>query len=150
MLYLKRNGRAGAWATETGLEQLFEDLTREFGAPLVPHTREHELAPTLDLTENEKEWTVDVELPGIAGEDVAVSVTDNVLTIRGEKKFTACEGESCRRNERTYGKFVRTLQFPSDVDAKNIAATMRNGVLTVKVPKAEEARPKTIEVKVAP
>lgn len=127
----------------TGLDRLFDEMTRDFGA-LAPGAAA-EFAPPLDVTESEGAWTVRAELPGVAAEDVEVSVTGNVLTIRGEKKQ---ESESPGRSERRYGKFVRALEFPSDLDGGKVEARSKNGVLTVTLPKAEASRPRTVAVKV--
>ena len=149
MLYLTRNGandgicRPGV----AGIDRLFEEMTRGL-PPFVP-TEADEFAPSLDVSETAGEWRVKAELPGVAPQDVEVSVTGNVLTIRGEKKVeTKAEGENFRRSERRYGSFVRTLEFPTDVDAGKVDAQAKNGVLTVTLPKAEASRPKTVAVKV--
>jgi HSP20 family protein len=148
MLYLTRN-RAGDAGLRpfNGIDRLFDEMTRGF-APAAT-LGEAEFAPSLDVTETATHWRVKAELPGVAIEDVEVSVTGNLLTIRGEKKGEAVvEGEGARRTERRYGKFERSLEFPSDVDAARVEAHAKNGVLTVTLPKAEEARRKTIAVKV--
>lgn len=145
MLYLTRNRSNGASA-ESGLDRLFDEMTRGFGFHPAQATSEFE--PALEVTEAEGEWTVRAELPGVAIEDVEVSVTGNVLTIRGEKKAeTTQEGETYRRSERRYGKFIRSLEFPADLDGRNVEARAKNGVLLVRLPKAEQARPKTIAIK---
>jgi HSP20 family protein len=149
MLYLTRNRATNGARTpfETGLDRLFDEMTGNLGISAPEPTSGFE--PTIDVAETPAEWRVRAELPGVAPEDVEVSVTGNVLTIRGEKKCESPgEGESCRRGERRYGKFVRSLEFPADVDAKKVDARAKNGVLVVTLPKAEEARPKTVTVKV--
>ena len=121
-----------------GLDRLFDEMTRDLGAAA-------EFSPPLDVTEAEGAWTVRAELPGVAAEDVEVSVTGSVLTIRGEKKK---DPESPARSERRYGKFVRSLEFPSDLDGGKVEARSKHGVLTVTLPKAEASRPRTVAVKV--
>ncbi len=90
------------------------------------------------------------ELPGVKPEDVKLSLENNLLTIRGEKKQEAEErNERVHRYERSYGSFERAFALPSTVDGDKITADYRNGVLTVSVPKAERARPREIPVRAA-
>jgi HSP20 family protein len=122
--------------------QLFDELGL---APLA----EAEFAPTLEVTETESEWRVDAELPGVDPKDVSITVTGNVLTLRGEKKVEErTEAGSVRRAERRYGKFTRSLEFPSDLDGAKVVAKAKNGILTIRLPKAEAARPKAIDIQV--
>jgi HSP20 family protein len=148
MLYLTRNRASNGTTREfDGIDRLFDEMTRGFGLGAPAATGGYQ--PSLDIAESAGEWTVAAELPGTAPEDVEVSVTENVLTIRGEKKSAArSEGETVRRNERRHGKFVRSLEFPGDVDASKVAARFKDGVLVVTLPKAEASKPKTIAVKV--
>ena len=89
------------------------------------------------------------ELPGVQAEDVKISLENNLLTIRGEKRQQAEENnERVHRYERTYGSFERAFALPTTVDPEKIAANYANGVLTVSIPKAERARPREIPVKV--
>lgn len=149
MLYLTRNRAPNGARTpfEFGLDRLIDEMAGNLGssAPDAPE----EFQPTIDVTETASEWRIRAELPGVAPEDVEVSLTGNLLTIRGEKKGEAVsEGEHCRRSERRYGRFVRSLEFPTDVDSAKVEARAKNGVLVVTLPKAEEARPRTVAVKV--
>jgi HSP20 family protein len=141
MLYLRN--RANGNPYDTGLDRLFDEMTRGFGGQA-----EAGYQPTLDVTETEGQWLVRVELPGVAAEAVEVSVVGNVLTVKGEKKADeAVEGHNVRRTERRHGKFVRSLEFPTDVDAGKVEARAKNGVLTIMLPKAEASRPRNVEVK---
>jgi HSP20 family protein len=89
------------------------------------------------------------EVPGVNPEDVKISLENNILTLRGEKKQQAEEkSERVHRYERTYGTFERSFSLPSSVDPDRIAANYANGILTVSIPKAERARPREIPVKV--
>ncbi len=148
MLYLTKNRAPNGARTpfETGLDRLFDELTGNLNSGAPPETA---FEPEIEVTETPTEWRVRAELPGVAPEDVEVSVTGNVLTIRGEKKCeTTGEGENCRRGERRYGKFARSLEFPADVDAAKVDARAKNGVLVVTLAKVEEVRPKSVTVKV--
>lgn len=104
--------------------------------------------PSVDISESKEEFTVKVELPGINKNDVKITLQENVLTIQGEKKQ---ETESKERNyhrvERSYGSFSRSFRFPSMVKADKIDANYKDGVLTISLPKAEEAKAKEIDVK---
>ena len=90
------------------------------------------------------------EIPGVAAEDVKISLENNLLTLRGEKKQQAEEkSERVHRYERSYGAFERTFALPTSVDPEKIDAQYSQGVLTVTIPKAERARPREIPVKVS-
>lgn len=107
-------------------------------------------SPAVDIYENEHDLVLKAELPGIDPEDVDVRVEDNTLYLKGERKF---EKEATKENycriERTYGSFVRTFTLPSSVDPSHVVAQYKDGVLTVTLPKREEAKPKTIKIQVA-
>lgn len=108
-----------------------------------------EFTPTLDVFEGKDTVTLKVELPGLEPKDVHVRFQDGVLMIQGEKKQEVeKKDERFYRMERTYGAFARSIRLPVPVDGTRIEATFRNGVLTVVVPKAPEARSTEIPVKV--
>jgi HSP20 family protein len=105
--------------------------------------------PAVDIAEKENEYEVNVELPGVSKDDVKITVESNVLTIRGEKKQEEKTTKNgYRRIERSYGSFQRSFRLPDTINAGKIDAVYKDGVLTVTLPKAEEAKPKQIEVKV--
>ena len=107
-------------------------------------------APAADITEDEKEYVIKAELPDVRKEDVKVTVENGVLTIAGERKFEKEEKKKkYHRIERSYGTFVRSFSLPDVADASKVKAEFKNGVLTVHVPKSEQAKPKQIEVNVA-
>jgi HSP20 family protein len=106
--------------------------------------------PAVDVFEDKEAVRIVAELPGVSPEDVKLSLENNLLTIRGEKKQEAEErNERVHRYERSYGSFERAFMLPTTVDGEKIAADYRNGVLTVTVPKAERARPREIPVRTA-
>jgi HSP20 family protein len=82
-------------------------------------------------------------------EDIEISLQDGMLTISGERKSETVEGEKAERTERYVGKFRRSISLPTQVDSSKVTATYRDGILTVTLPKAEEAKPKQIQVNVA-
>lgn len=105
--------------------------------------------PAVDITEQDDEFVVKVELPGVAKDDVKITMQENILTIRGEKKQeNETEGSNYHRVERAYGSFQRSFTLPSGVRTDKIEASHKDGILNIRLPKAEEARPKQIEVKV--
>ncbi|MBA3893738.1 MAG: Hsp20/alpha crystallin family protein [Gemmatimonadales bacterium] len=106
--------------------------------------------PAVDVFEDKDAVRIVAELPGVSPEDVKLSLENNLLIIRGEKKQEAEErNERVHRYERSYGSFERAFMLPATVDGEKIAAEYRNGVLTVTVPKAERARPREIPVRTA-
>ena len=106
--------------------------------------------PAVDIFERGEETVVRAELPDVRKEDLDLKVENNVLTLRGEKRRDeTVEQENYHRSERHYGSFTRSFKLPSTVDTSRIQARYENGVLEIVVPKAEEAKPKQIEVKVA-
>jgi HSP20 family protein len=105
--------------------------------------------PPVDVLEAKDNLRIIAELPGVKGEDVKISLENNVLTIRGEKQQAAQEStERVHRYERCYGVFERSFQLPTTVDAEKIRAEYDSGVLTVTLPKVERARPREITVQV--
>jgi len=104
--------------------------------------------PAVDVSEDNDAVKIVAELPGVKPEDVKLSLENNVLTIRGEKKQEAEDrGDRVYRYERSYGSFERAFVLPSTVDGEKISADFQDGVLTVAVPKAERARPREIPVR---
>jgi HSP20 family protein len=104
--------------------------------------------PACDVLEDKESVKIVVELPGLTPEDVKLSLENNVLSIRGEKKQQAEERtERVHRYERSYGSFERSFALPTSVDSDKVSASFQNGILTVTVPKAERARPREIPVR---
>lgn len=105
--------------------------------------------PPVDIAEHDDTFVVRMELPGVSRDDVKISMQQNQLTVRGEKKReTETKKSDFQRVERCYGSFQRTFTLPSVVKAEKIDATYRDGILTITLPKAEEAKAKEIEIKV--
>jgi HSP20 family protein len=107
-------------------------------------------SPAVDVAEDDAAYVVTVELPGAKQEDIVVELHEGVLSIRGEKKSEREEErESSHWTERSYGSFVRSLRLPSNVVDERVDASLKQGVLTVRVPKAEETKPRVINVRSA-
>ncbi len=106
-------------------------------------------SPTVDVSETPNEVTVSIELPGFEKEEVDISLEKNVLSISGERKFENEESRDFLRVERWYGSFYRSFKLPATVDGSGIDAVLKDGLLTIHVPKLEEAKPRQIAVTVS-
>ena len=153
LLPIRRDGNAARFephpfaTLQREIDRLFDDFTRGFPSFGVATT---DLAPTMDVSETDKEIEITAELPGLEEKDVQVNVADNVLTIRGEKKAEKEEKDkNYHFSERSYGSFQRAFELPASVDRNKIAADFSKGVLTLTLPKTAEAQTqaKKIEVK---
>jgi HSP20 family protein len=126
------------------------DMFRTFAPMMRDNLPFSQWVPPCDIYETEKELVLKMELPEIKKEDVRVTIENNVLTLRGERKFEAkVERENYHRVERSYGEFLRSFALPSFIEGKKILAEFKHGVLTVTLPKNETATPKQIEVKIS-
>jgi HSP20 family protein len=105
--------------------------------------------PNIDFTEDENQYLVKADLPGIRKEDVDISITGHMLTIKGERKEELeKKGKSFYHAERTFGSFQRTIELPTEVDMDQVKATYKDGVLELAIPKSEKTKPKQIKVEV--
>jgi HSP20 family protein len=103
--------------------------------------------PALDVQESEDRWEVTLDLPGLEPGDVSVTFEDGMLSITGKREFSKeDQGDTWHRIERSFGTFARSLRLPQTADTEKIEASFDKGVLTVSVPKTEQAKPRTIEV----
>ena len=143
---LRRPAR-GLFGLHAEMGRMFNDL---FASPNEPTDEtEERWSPSVDIAETDSGFEVRAELPGVKQDDVNVSVRDNVLTLRGEKRQEETdEGKDYRRVERHYGSFQRAFTLPPNVNSEAITANYRDGVLTLTVPKVEEAQPKEIPIEV--
>ncbi len=143
------------WDPFKELEEISDRFNRIFGR--LPARRESgreamivaDWAPTVDITEDDKEYLIKAEIPEVDKKDVKVTVQDGVLTLTGERKQEKEEkGKKFHRIERSYGSFVRSFTLPDDVSEDKLKAEFKDGMLLVHLPKAEKPKPKAIEVKV--
>ena len=105
--------------------------------------------PAANISETEKEYIIKAELPEVEKKDIQVSIHEGVLTLKGERKLERRESnERHHRIESFYGSFARSFALPPDVDESRIAAETKDGVLTVRLPKSEAAKPRAIDVQV--
>jgi HSP20 family protein len=131
------------------VDRLFEEFARGLGPMSAANGS---LMPSMEVTESDKELVITAELPGLERKDVDISLEDNVLTIRGEKKSEASPDDKNKNvhvSERSYGVFYRVLELPSGIDPSSVQATMSKGILKITIPKPARAQPKKIEVKEA-
>jgi HSP20 family protein len=106
--------------------------------------------PIVDLYETNDDLVVNFELPGVREKDISLSITGDVVTVKGERQFDQqLNDENYVHAERAYGKFERSIRLPMSVQAERVRATYRDGVLEVSLPKAEEVRPKEIKIDVS-
>jgi HSP20 family protein len=126
-------------------DRFFDDFLR---TPARAPVRATQFEPAVDVVEHENAFELRVELPGMKPEEVDVSVDGDTLTVRGERTYTdeQRKKDGYQRLERRYGKFQRTFTLPQTVDSGAIAGELNNGVLTLKLPKQELAKPRKITV----
>jgi HSP20 family protein len=140
------------WEPARGAMTLREQINRVFADVLERTGEESNLtawAPAVDIFETEHELVVKADLPDVDPQDLDIHVENNILTIRGERKFEKdVKEENYLRIERAYGSFTRSFSLASTVNSEAIKADYRNGVLTLSIPKREEAKPKQIKVNV--
>ena len=141
-----------AWTGFDRLSHLRDELDSLFELPFWSNFgRQSQLfsgwSPALDLYQNNDNVIARVELPGMRKEDIEISLHDGMLTISGERKSES--DEKAERTERYVGKFRRSVSLPTAVNSDKVTANYRDGILTVTLPKAEEAKPKQIQVNVA-
>ena len=144
------------------LDQVHNEIDRMFGNLFRPKSSNRYRSaflpgqsarayPKINLYDDADNYYVEALAPGIDPEKFDISITGNVLTLSGEKVAVpgGVKPEAFHRSERATGRFVRTIELPKTVDTKTINAEYKNGILTITLPKAEEVRPRSIEVKVA-
>ena len=140
------------WEPSRGAMTLQEKLSRMFGDVLERTAEESNLtawAPPVDIYETENELVVKADLPEVNPQDLDIRVENNILTIRGERKFEKkVNEENYLRMERAYGSFSRSFSLANSVNSEEIKAEYQNGALTLHIPKREETKPKQIKVSV--
>jgi len=131
--------------TQDQFNRLFNDTFARFFDEGSPATRTW--APAVDIYETDQNVVLKAELPGVDPKDVEIRVEDGTLWLKGERKFESeVKKEGYHRFERTYGTFARAFPLPSSVNSEKAKAEYSNGVLTLTLPKREEAKPKTIKI----
>ena len=143
------------WRPTRDLLSIREEMNRLFDSFFsgVPESRssllEGEWAPSIDVAETDEEVVITAELPGVKQDDVDITITDDILTLKGEKKEEKEVNEkNYHRIERCYGSFQRSIRLPVGVQADKVKASYKDGVLRIVAPKIEEAKPKQIKINV--
>jgi HSP20 family protein len=129
----------------------FDRLLREAFSPLFGETElsTRSWAPPVDIYETDNDIVLKAELPGVDPKDVEVRVEDNTLYLKGERKQEKeVKEQNYHRVERSYGSFARSFSLPNSIDASKVKAEYKDGLLTLTMPKREEAKPKTIKIDV--
>jgi HSP20 family protein len=135
-----------SWGGYGALRREMEDLLERFGAfPAAQAARG--AVPAVNLFETEDAYVLTAEVPGLAPEELEISLEGATVTLRGERKTAPEEGASVHRNERASGAFRRAFDLPVPIEADKAEAVHRHGVLTLRLPKAPEHRPRQISVK---
>jgi HSP20 family protein len=129
------------------IDRLFDDFARGFDLPSFVGRRSG--WPSIDLREDEKKFYVEAELPGMDEKDIEVLLTDNVLTIRGEKRAEHQDEGRQYWTERYVGQFERRLQLPAEVQADEVKATFKKGVLRLEIPKAPEVQARSRRIPIS-
>lgn len=130
------------------IDRLFDDAFRSFGFPALamprwPSELSSMLRPALDIEETNKQYRITLEVPGVEEKDIEITLADDVLTVRGEKRQQQETNEGgFHRVERSYGSFQRVLNLPDDANQESIKAEFKNGVLTITMDKREPSAPK--------
>ncbi len=144
------------WDPFREMRALQDRINRLFEAPLGKHGRTEDSMltdgwfPPVDIREDANSIYLKAEIPGVKKEDLNISLDNDVLTIKGEKKQeNDVKEENFHRMERYYGSFSRSFSLPSGVDPTKVNATYKDGILTLTLSKKEESKPKKIDVKVA-
>ncbi len=146
------------WDPIRDMEEIAERVNRYLGNPVLARTLDRrkenlgvpDWVPVADVAETSRAYLVRVELPGLAADQLKVSLDSHVLSIAGERRQEQPEKEArYHRLESAHGCFLRRFALPEDVDEQKLRAEFRDGVLSVHVPKAEHAQPRAIEVKAA-
>jgi len=141
------------WEPLRGISEIQGEVNRLFDsvfgrpAPAVPHSGGRTWVPFVDMQETKDDLVLTIEVPGVQEKDVSVSITGDLLSVKGERRFEQeMKDQAWLHVERAYGKFERTIQLPMPVQADKVKATYRDGVLEVKLPKVEEVKPREIKI----
>ena len=147
MALVKWRPRGSLFDVRDEVNRLFDGFLPDF--PWRGETEAGSWVPRVDIAETNGELVVAAELPGLTRDDVSIRIENNVLTLKGEKKQEEEEkATNYHRIERSYGAFSRSFSLPSTVDASKVRAAFRDGVLTITLPKTEEAKGKEIPIEV--
>ena len=131
-----------AWDAVSTLDRMFDDV---MGSMLGTATNSRTFDPSIDVRSSESEVVFVCDAPGVRQEDLEVTVENHVLTIKGTRKFESREGEQVMLG-RAYGSFARAYSLPDYLDDANLSANLADGVLTIRIPKRAQAKPRKIQI----
>jgi HSP20 family protein len=138
------------WRPLRDIVSIQDEMNRLFNSMMSPSERRSEVEewiPAVDISETDDSFVVTADVPGMKAEDMKITVANNTLTLKGEKKnVREDKSENYHRIERSYGVFERTFALPSGVESENIRAKYKDGVLELRLPKSKEAKPQEIKV----
>lgn len=136
------------WDPLKDLISIQERINRMFDDTLATrkNSPQTDWIPPVDVLETEQDVVLIVEVPGMKEEDIDIQISDNILTIKGERKLPENAAENYYRLERPYGKFVRSFQLPENVDVNKVKASLKDGILKISIAKSEKEKPKVINV----
>ena len=138
------NPNAAAYLNREPFARMFESFFNDLQGEEVSN---RSWVPPVDIQETEEGYRLRAELPGLTRDDIQITLENNVLRLTGERKFERdVKKESFHRIERTYGSFSRAFALPHQVNAEGVQAAFENGILTIDVPKAEQAKPRKIAI----
>jgi HSP20 family protein len=136
----------GLFGLHREIDRLFNEFAQGVGSDGAKN-----IVPSIEISETDKAIEISAEMPGLERKDVEITIEDDTLTIRGEKKIEENQKDkNVQHSERAYGVFLRVLQLPPGIDLSSVQATMSNGVLKITIPKPAKPEPKKIEVKEEP
>lgn len=131
------------------IESIFDNFFKGFNFPAIAESGSNLLNARMDIAETEKDYSLEVEIPGVEEKDIDISLSGDLLTVKGEKKSEEKkEDKNYLRIERSYGSFQRSVTLPPDIDADKVKANFKNGILTITIPKSENAKPSVKKIKV--
>ncbi len=148
--YRPRRGSPMVWNPFREMEQMERMMDEAFGRPIIRRRLPEEefiWSPAIEMYEKDNNYIVRMELPGIKPEDVDISVSGETLTVKGQRNPPEdIKDEAYQLCETCYGNFTRSITLPESVNADKIEANFENGILDIRIPKAEEAKPKQIKI----
>jgi len=140
-------GRGSVWDFMSEMEKAFDDIWSDTAQARKSSPPTRQFIPPVDLRETNDFFLISVDVPGMSEKDVQIEVHDGRLTLKGERKFERkTEEQGFQRLERSYGHFERSFQLPKGVNEEKIQARCENGVLEVMIPKAEQAKPRSVSI----
>jgi HSP20 family protein len=147
MVLCRLYGANPAQRVRMGFDRVFNDVFEGLADSVAPGALPRQALPAFNVWEDDRALHAEVEVPGVKMEDIEVLVQGDELTVKGTRQANEAEGITHHLRERRIGEFSRTLRIPFEVDTQNVEASLRDGVLTIELPKAQAAMPRKITVR---